>query len=202
MAAISKVGICNDALGHIGVKDRLQSDADDGVTAVQTVAAYDAALKEMLERRRWTFAERRSALSEAAGVDVPTGWTYAYLAPSDMLQPHGFWSGDVLVSPDLDPIYEMGWPGTGLPVFYTNTLDPELIYTANVTAPALFPAQFAAALAWRIAERIAPALAESQAWWSLAARNAELAESRAWAADLNGRRHPGVAPLPRSFRAR
>lgn len=201
--ANNEVTICNDALSHIGVKARIQTLEDDTVEAAECKDWYPRVRDEMLERRRWTFAEKRKVLDEASGVTALTGWAYAFEAPVDMAAPRGFWNGQVIVAPDMDPIYEMAaHPDTGLPLFFTNEAAPELIYTAKVTTVAVFPPLFQRALAWHLAMKLAPGLADSPSYQRTAATMALQTESEAWASDLNSRRHRGPDPLPHYLRAR
>jgi hypothetical protein len=200
---LSVVDICNDALLNIGQKSRIESLEGSEPAAKACKLVYQRLVDEMLERRRWHFAEKRSVLTELSGLDPVTGWQYIFAAPTDMLAPRGFWNGQVEVTPDLEPIYEMAaHPTSGLPVFLTNERAPELIYTARVLLPSVFTPLFARALGWALSAKLAPALADSASLMKFAQDMAVESESEAWASDLNNRRKHGIGTWPNYLRTR
>lgn len=80
--------ICNLALGHLGsaVEVTSISPPDGSYEASQCARLYPIARLEALEAHDWTWAKKRVALAQAT-TNPSTVWTYAYAAPSDMLQP-------------------------------------------------------------------------------------------------------------------
>jgi hypothetical protein len=190
--ALSEVAICNDALNHIQVKAKIQSllaTEDDSPQAVLCADYYPRARDELLARRRWSFAERRVALTEVAGYTPPDGWPYAYSYPTDMLEPREFWVGSTRLAEGTFRAEALVRDPAQPVVLLSDVQELVLVYTAKITNPALFTTLFAEALAWRLAERLAEPLAETISVATRATKYAEMKESQAWAADLNGRRH-------------
>lgn len=85
--AYTQVGVINLALGRIGVERITSVDpsVDDRIQAADAVAVWDYILDEVLEAKDWKFAKRRVALPQSFETP-PTGYSYAYILPSDFLK--------------------------------------------------------------------------------------------------------------------
>jgi len=84
MAAQSKVGICNAALGHVGV--HAITDIDDSTQGARVCKAhYESARLETLVLHPWNCAIKRRKLAQSA--DTPEfGRAYKYPLPTDCLR--------------------------------------------------------------------------------------------------------------------
>ena len=164
----SEVDICNLALANIGDKASVTSiNPSDGSHQADLCARYYPLARDLLlERHRWDFTIRQTALSTVTS--ARTEWDYAYALPSDF-------SGAIAIlakdSTD-DQIVE----GVPLPqpfaieadnnfdrVIYTDMEDAVLRYTAKATDSTKFSQSFIHALSWRLASMLAGALIKGDA---------------------------------------
>ena len=187
----SEVDVCNLALANIGDKADITSiNPSDGSRQADLCARYYPLARDLLlERHRWDFTIRQTALT--ALTTTRTEWDYAYRLPTDF-------SGAIAIlakdSTD-DQIVE----GVPLPqpfaieadknfdlVMYTDMKDAQLRYTAKTTDSSKFSQSFIHALSWRLASMLAGALIKgdvgAQAVQS-ATQMAEFYSSRAAAHD-------------------
>lgn len=191
MAIISVAAICNEALGHIGVKEQIADIGDPSSVAAACALSYPRVLGEMLERHRWAFAEKRATLSVIDDDELISGWIYMYALPSDLIAPRLLWSGQLQAAISDRKNYKEHYDSTGT-VLLSNLADAELEYTALVEQQVRFGQQFVQALTLHLASRLARRLAEDPDSTSLKLlREAELAESRAAAVNLNNQRVEG-----------
>lgn len=159
----SEVDVCNLALANIGDKADITSiNPSDGSRQADLCARYYPLARDLLlERHRWDFTIRQTALT--ALTTTRTEWDYAYRLPTDF-------SGAIAIlakdSTD-DQIVE----GVPLPqpfaieadknfdlVMYTDMGDAQLRYTAKTTDSSKFSQSFIHALSWRLASMLAGAL--------------------------------------------
>lgn len=85
--AVSKVDICNQALGHLRAEP-IQSFTEASKNGVHCRTWYETSLKEVLSHHYWNFAKRRQALAYH-GDDAPAdgSWAYRYQVPANMINP-------------------------------------------------------------------------------------------------------------------
>lgn len=191
MAAVSVAGICNEALGHIGVKEQIASLDDPSTAAAACKLSYPMVLGELLERHRYAFAEKRQLLNVITDDEEIGGWKFKYQLPSDLVMPRLLWLGETPHSLDAVGVYKEHWDPTGT-VLLSNVAQAELEYTAFITQTVRFTQQFVQAFALHLAVRLARRLADDPGGRTvLLMREAELAESRAAAANLNNARREG-----------
>lgn len=154
----SKAGICNVALGHLGINRLITDfDADESKQAQACRTHYDLALEVTLKAHRWPFAQRIVALATISGFESDV-WTYAYRAPSDYLKAH------TINRTEANPIGERFEPGgdDSGGIIYTSAEDAILDYTARLAQPGIYPADFVEALAYQLAIRVAQPLSAEE----------------------------------------
>jgi hypothetical protein len=159
--AISKIGICNLALSHIGA-GTISALTEVSAEAVQCSLHYDNALDFVLRDYPWNFATRRVTLALSSDTP-PDEWGYAYSLPSDCL-----WARRVVVSnAATDPLFviEINSTGDGK-ILLTNEVTAVLQYTARITETTLFDPMFSEAFSWKLASMIAFPLTKSAELWN------------------------------------
>lgn len=180
------VDICNKALLRVGHTQFIEhlTPADGSVEQDVCNRCYADCVDEVLSSAFWPFATRRwlpaqiapGTLSSGA---VPTGWTYAYPLPPDLISLRSIAPSNLLnvqlglLPVNLNAIFaglrsQREDQQTPFTVEYdsklqanialTDAATPEWIYTVRITDPNLFDANFVNALAWRLAQELAPSL--------------------------------------------
>ena len=164
----SEVDICNLALANIGDKASVTSiSPSDGSHQADLCSRYYPMARDLLlERHRWDFSIRQTALVQLT--NTRTEWDYAYKLPVDF-------SGAIaiLAKDAQDDQIEQGVP---LPqpfaievdnnfdrVLYTDMINASLRYTAKTTDSTKFSQSFIHALSWRLAAMLAGALIKGDA---------------------------------------
>jgi hypothetical protein len=178
--AISKIGLCNLSLSHIGA-GAISAINESSSEAIQCSLHYDNALDFVLRDYPWNFATRRVSL--AASTDTPPDeWGYAYSLPSDCL-----WSRRIVVNgAPTDPLFvvEINSAGDGK-LLLTNEATAVLQYTARVTETTLFDPMFTETLSWKLASMIAFPLTKSSELWNACQTMYMNMKSAAQRADAN-----------------
>lgn len=183
----TEVDICNMALLFCGNKRQLISLNDGTPEAVACSAFYSQSRDALLMETAWPFATRREVLTAmtetvdgVTSYSTRTPWGYMFPAPIDMLTDQYVHSG--LSSPAYDQripyAIEPNDAGTRL-VILCNEIDPELVYTAQITSTTLFPRYFIDALAWRLATALILPLTLKPEYAKLLEGKAEMAFRRA-----------------------
>lgn len=197
--ATSDVAICNLALNHIGADALLSSinPPDGSVEAGYCARYYPIARQELIEMFAWTFAKTRVALSQ---VDNPsTVWTYAYAAPSDLIQPqrilttstldaYGFFPfGGLLRADEVALFTERGsanFESEG-GVILTHEENAVLLYTRDVTDTSKFTPGFTVALSYLLAGYLAGPIIKGREGTSAAMSMRQVANRKAGEAMAN-----------------
>lgn len=187
----SEVDVCNLALANIGDKADVTSiNPSDGSHQADLCARYYPLARDLLlERHRWDFTIRQTAL--IALTNTRTEWDYAYRLPSDF-------SGAIAILAK-DSTDDQVVEGVPLPqpfaieadknfdlVMYTDMEDAQLRYTAKTTDSSKFSQSFIHALSWRLASMLAGALIKGDAGAQAVQNATQMAEfyaSRAAAHD-------------------
>lgn len=180
------VTVCNVALGELRAP-RI-TDIEEGSTeSAWCKEFYPQCLRRLLERHEWSFANRVAMLAELDVNGRASEWAHAYALPVDIATP-------TRLVPPLT-----GWtPLTSLPpaavlmpfiiengALYSQVSGAILEYSANSLDEAMMPALFVDALAYSLASRLAVPLRDSATLKGQLLQQAELAEQRAIAADMN-----------------
>lgn len=168
---LSKTGICNMALRHVGVSLTianidLATERSNQARACRDF--YETALDEVLRDFDWSFARRPSPATGLSLVaNTPsTEWLYSYRLPADTVAVRRVVSGlGVRYDTALGRIpFALYADDTG-PLLFTDfqslaTLPLVVVYTTRVTDVTKYPADFAQSLALLLAGYIAPSLTQ------------------------------------------
>lgn len=197
--ATSDVVICNLALNHLGSDALLSSiNPPDGSTESGYCARYyPVARQELIEMFPWTFAKTRVALSQVT--NPSSTWTYAYAAPSDMVQPqriltastldaYGFFPfGGLLRADEVALFTERGSAQfeSENGMLLTHEPDAVLLYTRDITDTSKFTAGFTVALSYLLASYLAGPVLKGSTGADAALRLRKVAQGKAGEATTN-----------------
>ncbi len=153
----SKVGICNIALGFLGIGDEIANfDTEKGAAPRALRRHYPETLKEALRDFTWPFAKKTAVLGLVAA-DPTEEWAFAYRYPVDCLYARRIPSGIRNETRDQRIAYELGADSQGQLV-YTDQEDAQLEYTFLAEDPQRWPADFARAFAYLLSTAIGPSI--------------------------------------------
>lgn len=162
----SIVGICNQALGHLGNDNQIASidPVDGSIESGYCARLYPIARRELIEDHAWGFSLKRVVLAEVTNPsDI---WTYAYALPSDCVSALRILPLQVATNNAIlydEPDYarwlttptpsEMGSSSFELEgdVILTDEPDAVLMYKRDITDPTKFTPKFATALGYLLA---------------------------------------------------
>ena len=197
--ASSDVVICNLALSHIGADAVLSSinPPDGSVESGYCSRFYPIARQELIEMHPWTFSKVRVALAQVT--NPSTVWTYAYAAPSDMIQSqrilttstldaYGFFPfGGLLRADEVALFTERGSAEFEVEngVLLTHEPDAVLLYTRDVTDTSKFTAGFTVALSYLVASYLAGPIIKGSTGADAALRLRKMAVMKAGEARTN-----------------
>lgn len=167
------VGICNLALGRIGVSQYIESIDDPNTNARSCKQFYNLCRQQVLQDFPWNFARGVVALAELSN-DPPPGWGYVYRYPTDCLQARAIsddsgvrsstWNAQQFLSWDQwaatiprrqswQVMGDTSEPGSR--IIITDIPEAFLWYTVDVEQVNQFTPLFVSALAWRLAAELA-----------------------------------------------
>ena len=208
----SDVDVCNAALGELGDTATVVSinPPSGSIQAVHCARFYPMARDALLEMHTWSFATKRVALSLLAETP-PNSWTYAYQAPSDVL------NFLAVLDPDATDDYSAGlaqygniagsynynvgiyqtqpfvveMDANGNQVVYTNQQNAVLRYSGRITDTTTFSPLFIEGLTKLLKSKLAGPVIKGQEGRQEAAN--ALKEFQVWfgqaaASDANSRR--------------
>lgn len=146
-----KISVCNQALSEVG--SGYISSFDDGTIESETCKThYNSVLRELLEKRYWSFAMRRYKL--VALTEVPQyGFSNSYQIPSDCARVKGIESSDGRTY--------TGWVQENGKIF-TNFADVNINYLSSDVPTEHFTGSFESAFVYLLASRLAVPLAKSR----------------------------------------
>jgi hypothetical protein len=150
---MDQVGICNLALGWLGVKPI--TAMDDATTEAELCDAnWDVVRDAVLEARQWTFAVERAQLAADASAPI-SGWTARYQVPADCIR---------VLSADLgDDTNEIDWQREGQFVVCDEASPIFIRYLKRVEDTLLWSPSFCLAMACRLALVLVVPLVENRA---------------------------------------
>jgi hypothetical protein len=202
--ATSDVVICNLALSHLGSDALLSSISppDGSVESGHCARYYPLARQELIEMHPWSFAKTRVALS-LLSTNPSTVWTYAYQAPSDMIQAqrilttstldaYGFFPFGGLLRADEAALFsERGSANFDIEngAILTHEENAVLLYVRDVTDASKYSAGFTAALSFLLASYLAGPLIKGSEGAGANLKMRQIAErkaAQAQASDANG----------------
>lgn len=166
----SVVGICNMALGNIGITQTIENIDDNNERARVCKLYYEATRDQVIRAMSPNFAQAFVALAVVTG-DPPPGWAYQYRYPADCLYAlqitdvngsrilalsctNGAMTETVPQVPSI-PYTVMSDPSGSGRIIATDQEDAVLWYVRRVTDPNSFDPEFVMALAWALAANIA-----------------------------------------------
>jgi hypothetical protein len=158
-AGISQVNIVNQALSICGIKRRVTYMADGTPEAIQANLWYGTTRDTLLQEYRWNFATKRfsptalTTVTDGVTSYVSRGnWTYTFAVPLDFLALQYIDTGLQIPAADQRIPYalEPSTDGTAF-VVCCDYLEPDIVYTAQISETKLYPSYFVEALAWRLA---------------------------------------------------
>jgi hypothetical protein len=198
--AASDVVICNLALNHFGSDALLSSinPPDGSVESGYCARYYPVARQELLEMQPWSFAKTRVALS-ALSTNPSSVWTYAYSAPSDMIQPqrilttstldvYGFFPFGGLLRADEAALFSER--GSAMfdnenGVLLTHEPNAVLLYTRDVTDTSKFSPGFTVALSYLLASYVVGPIVKGDAGATASSKLRSIASAKAREAMAN-----------------
>jgi len=157
--ALTVAEVVNAALSYIGSRLFITDIGEDSEQAIVAKVHYDRCVAMVLGERWWNFAEASANLGRLA-ITVPSGWSYAYQLPADLLPGKqrfiypGARPGLTRGSKDEVP-FALRWVTGSGQILLTDHEAPELVYTRLVTELVYWPEKAADALAWALAPRLA-----------------------------------------------
>lgn len=155
----SKVELCNQALGHLGVGDgisNLETERSQNARACRLF--FDQVVDEMLRKFAWPFATKLAALQLLA-TDPNDEWGFSYRYPNDCLYLRRILSGTRVDTSDTRVPFKVAQDAVGK-VVYTDMEDAQVEYTVRITDVNRFSPDFAVAFTYLLASKIAPRLEE------------------------------------------
>ncbi len=157
----SAVGICNLALGNVGIQQTIASLDEKSKEAAACKRYYEQARDEVLEDYPWPFATRTVTLALVASDPTPT-WYFSYRYPSDCSKVRRVVPPDIGVSNYFREPFIITSDASGKLV-YSNLELALAEITAKITDTALFNAKFVNSLSWLLGSKIAPSLTGNNA---------------------------------------
>lgn len=169
--------LCNQALAHIGVTNRLLNvETDSGAEADQCRLWYSDAVNEALREHPWAWATKYAQLVYVAGtptLPVNGDWDYSFELPDDCLYARRLVRKELGRTFDADPpAFRQGGPNTTHRLLFTNYRDPEsdvespeveLEYTYRPDCVAIQgDSLFRQAFTWMLASKLAPGLSRNK----------------------------------------
>jgi hypothetical protein len=156
--AVSEVSICNMALGWCGVGRVIAALDEVSPEARLCRQYYGPAREQTLRDFSWNFATKRVSLAEKTVPDEYDEYAYAYGYPVDCLR------ALKLRAAGLEYDFEVVLAADGASrLILADVEEAVLVYTSNVSIPALFDPLFVKALARRLAADMGPTIFKSNA---------------------------------------
>lgn len=153
----SKTGICNLAIGHLGILSELGNvDSDQSAEASACRRFYEATRDELLRKFQWSFATKIQALG-LVEENPNTEWRYSYQYPSDCFLFRRILSGLRVDSRQSRVPYRLAHGAAGR-VIFTDMAEAFGEWTLRITDSDRFPPDFTTAFSFLLASRIAPAI--------------------------------------------
>lgn len=190
------IDIANAALALCGHKRQITDFSDGTPEAAMAGLMYVQARDALLSDADWSFATRRTKMTEPS-TSTRTNWSYVFDLPNDFMMDRYIVVDGVrnpTASQKIPYAIEMNDDATGH-VLMTDIPEPELVYTARLEDPMLYPPYFTDALVARLAsDMVVPLDLEVQSARTLA----ELAEYRLRKAIAISYRSGDSGPAPDS----
>lgn len=192
---MNKVGICNMAIGHLGISQFIASFDEASNEARNCRIFYDHALDRTLSEMPWNFATTYRDLQDIGS--PPSKWLYRYRYPNDCLflravtpreefaQYDQYFNPQLLIWLNQDNFEIIEDEASGGLAICSNIAEAKACYTRRITAVQLFPALFNDCFGWSLSMDIAAPLSASQKIAEAAGNNYRSSLLRAAARSLN-----------------
>jgi len=156
------VDVCNTALAHLGETANVSSvfPPDGSAQASLCNRFYNVAVEELLTLHPWSFATKRTDLTEDATNDLDQSWGFSYQVPGDVSRvlqviPPDTPDNVVDATTREQPSHTLEQDAGGDLRLYSNIEDAVLRYTTYVYDANKFPSLFVSALSWLLASKLA-----------------------------------------------
>lgn len=190
--------VVNAALSYIGSRLFITDIGEDSEQAIVAKVHYDRCRAMVLGERWWNFAEASATLARSS-ITVPSGWSFAYELPADLLPAkHRYiYAGarEGLTRPEDAVPFAIRWVSGSGQRLLTDHEAPELVYTRLVTELVYWPEKAADALAWALAPRLALGINVDLRKGMNFAQEYQRCLEEAMAEDMNSARRGRDAPL-------
>lgn len=147
--AVSKVDICNKAIGILGAKP-IAALTEQSNNAIRLNAVYDTVRDSVLRAHAWGFATMIESLAQISGETV-AGWTYLYAKPSQCVKINKVFTDDSATNPNPTEFEEMRSPVSGVGAVACNDSPAYIKYTFRVDDPTLYSSDFIECFAYKLA---------------------------------------------------
>jgi len=170
---MDKTGICNLALGNLGISQFIGNISEQSTEARTCRVYYDQALNRVLEEFPWSFARSYMDLQDIG--TPPSKWQYRYRYPNDcvfvravtprgaLLQIEDYFNPYLLQfynRQDFEIVEDQVNDGLAI---CTNIAEASVTFTKRITSTPMFSALFLDALSWSLARDIASPLSAQNA---------------------------------------
>jgi hypothetical protein len=189
--------ICNLALYHLAASKPIANITEASANAQACLVFYDATRDEVLREFNWPFARRYAALTLVGGtstVPVTLDFQYSYRVPADCLRVRRILSGNRNESPETQIPFRLGSDTAG-GLLYTDFAviaatssapqQPQIEYTAELSAEARFAPDFVQAFAFKLAFYMAPSISQGGDSGKLGARAYQMYQQTMAQAEAN-----------------
>ncbi|MEA4834963.1 MAG: hypothetical protein VB133_07510 [Anaeromusa sp.] len=156
---MTKVDVCNIALGRIGRKAAITSLTENSTEARACNRIWDMVRQSLLREFTWSFSHRVELLAQST--DTVPGWQYLYAYPSDCLQALRVFNEVTAELRGEQAKWDVLTVGNNT-FIACNVELAYLEYTADRTDPDSWTTQFSDCLAWRLAFELAMPLTGDQ----------------------------------------
>jgi len=150
---VSKVDICNKALGHLGAKS-IAAMTESSNNAVQLSRVYNTIRDAVLAAHDWGFARVIESLAQISGETVP-GWTYLYAKPALCIAIRKIFTDTGATNPDPTEYEDVRSPTSLQSAIACNDSPAYIRYTVQVDDPSLYSPDFVLAFSLALAAETA-----------------------------------------------
>lgn len=152
--ALSKVGIWNMGLSHLGIGKAVANENEQSAEATACRVWWETALDITLRSWRWPFARKTKALG-LVEENPNSEWGFSYRYPADCVDARRIVNGMRVETIENRIPFQIEGDEAGS-LILCDQQDAELEYTRRVTEANFFPQDFALALSAQLAVLMAP----------------------------------------------
>ncbi len=180
----SSAGICNQALGKIGISQFIADlDTEQSNEARVCRVYYEAARDRVLSAMPWGFAKRTAELQDIG--TPPAGWLFRYRYPNDCLKARKLIETGATIEGQGVDFCVVEDEANGGKAICANSHPVSLIYSARITNVNLFTQAFNDTFSWSLAADIASPLSAATGMAQAANQAYTAMLTQSGAADMN-----------------